>query len=48
MREIARAALRELDLDYVITLVSGGASRNYEIVLWNKPRDSLLDTTHLG
>lgn len=40
MREIARAALRELDLDYAITLISGGASRNYEIVLWDKPGDS--------
>ena len=40
MREIVRAALRELDLDYAITLVSGGASRNYEIVMWDKSRDS--------
>ena len=40
MREIARAALLELHLDYAITLVSGGASRNYEIVMWDKLRDS--------
>ena len=40
MREIARGVLLELDLDYAITLVSCGASRNYEIVMWDKPRDS--------
>ena len=40
MRDIARSALRELDLDYAITLVSSGASRNYEIVMWDKPRNS--------
>ena len=40
MRDIARSALRELDLDYVITLVSSGASRNYEIVMWDQPRNS--------
>lgn len=40
MREIAAAALRELDLDYSVTYVSGGASRNYEIVMWDKPHNS--------
>ena len=40
MRDIARSALRELDLDYAITLVSSGASRTYEIVMWDKPRNS--------
>ncbi len=40
MRAIARSALRELDLDYVITLVSSGASRNYEVVMWDQPRNS--------
>ena len=40
MREMALAALRDLDLDYSITLISGGASRNYEIVMWDKPRNS--------
>ena len=40
MREIAAAALRELDLDYVVTFVSGGASRKYEIVMWDKPHNT--------
>ncbi len=40
MREVARSALRELDLDYAITLVSSGASQNHEIVMWDKPRNS--------
>ncbi len=40
MREIAAAAIRDLDLDYAITLVSGGASRNYEIVMWDKPHNT--------
>ena len=40
MRDMARSALRDLDLDYVVTLVSGGKSCNYEIVMWDKPRDS--------
>ncbi len=40
MRDIARSALRELDLDYAITLVSSGASRTYEIAMWDKPRNS--------
>ena len=40
MREIVLAALRELNLDYSITLISGGASCNYEIVMWDKPRNS--------
>ena len=37
---MALTALRELGLDYSITLISGGASRNYEIVMWDKPRNS--------
>ena len=40
MREIAAIALRELDLDYLVTYVSGGASRNYEIVMWDKPHNT--------
>lgn len=40
MRALARSALRNLDLDYVVTLVSGGRGRSYEIVMWDKPRDS--------
>ena len=37
MREIAIMVLQQLDLDYGVTLVSGGASGNYEIVMWDKP-----------
>ena len=33
MREIVHSALRALNLDYAITLISGGASRNYEVVM---------------
>ena len=40
MREVAHSALRELNLDYAITLISGGASQNYEIVMRDKPRNS--------
>ena len=40
MRDMARSALRDLNLDYAITLISSGKSRNYEIVMWDKPRDS--------
>ena len=40
MREIAAAAVQELDLDYTVTFVSGGASRNYEIVMWDRPHNT--------
>ena len=40
MREIATSVVRELGLDYAVTLVSGGASRNYEIVMWDKPHNT--------
>ena len=40
MREIAGRAIQELDLDYTVTLVSGGATKNFEIVIWDKPRGS--------
>ena len=40
MRQIASAAIQELQLDYTVTLVSGGASKNVEIVIWDKTRDS--------
>ncbi len=40
MREVAHSALRILNLDYDITLISGGASNDYEIVMWDKPRNS--------
>ena len=40
MRKIASEAIQELQLDYAVTLVSGGASKNVEIVIWDKTRDS--------
>ena len=40
MRQMAQSALRALNLDYAITLISVGGSRNCEIVMWDKPRDS--------
>ena len=40
MRKIASAAIQELQLDYTVTLVLGGASKNVEIVIWDKTRDS--------
>ena len=40
MRENATSAVRELGLDYAVTFVSGGASRNYEIVMWDKPHNT--------
>lgn len=40
MRDMARSALRDLNLDYAITLVSIGESCDCEIVMWDKPRDS--------
>ncbi len=40
MRDVAAAVLTALDLDYQITFVSGGESGNYEIVMWDRPRNS--------
>jgi len=40
MREVAQRVVDELDLDYAITMVSGGESGNYEIVMWDRPRNS--------
>ncbi len=40
MRDIANSILAELDLDYQITLISGGESGDYEIVMWDRPRNS--------
>ena len=36
MRDVAHHVLRELGLDYTITLVSGGESGNYEIVMYDR------------
>lgn len=40
MREAAQSALRQLDLDYAITSISGGAGQDCEIVMWDKPKNS--------
>ena len=40
MREIAGQVVRELGLDYAVTLVSGGESGNYEIVMCDRPHGS--------
>ncbi len=40
MRDIVDTILTELGLDYRITLVSGGEGGNYEIVMWDRPRNS--------
>ena len=40
MRDIAAGVLRDLHLPYAITLISGGASHNYEIVMYDESRDS--------
>ena len=40
MREIAGRVVRELGLDYTVTLVSGGESGKYEIVMCDRPRES--------
>ena len=40
MRDVVHSSLRELNLDYAITSISVGASHNYEIVMWDKHRNS--------
>ena len=35
-----RRVVRELGLDYLITMVSGGGSGNCEVVMWDRPRNS--------
>ena len=40
MREVAQRVFRELGLDYRVTLVSGGESGNYEIVMCDRPHRS--------
>ena len=40
MRDIAQRVLKELGLDYLITMVSGGGSGSYEVVMWDRPRNS--------
>ena len=40
MRDVAHHVLRELGLDYAVTLVSGGESGNYEIVMYDRSHGS--------
>ena len=40
MKELAQRILEELNLDYAVTLVSSGEHGTYEIVMWDRPRDS--------
>ena len=40
VKELAQRVLDELDLDYAVILVSGGEHGTYEIVMWDRPRDS--------
>ena len=40
MREVVRRVVRELGLDYTVTLVPGGEHGNYEIVMSDRPRGS--------
>ena len=40
MRDIAQRVLKELGLDYLITMVSGGGSGICEVVMWDRPRNS--------
>ena len=55
MRDVALSALRQLDLDYAITSISGGAGQDYEIVMWDRcqwqPKTAhfgQLKTAHFG
>ena len=40
VKELAQRVLNELELDYAVTLVSGGESGNYEIAMWDRPHDT--------
>ena len=40
MRQIALEVVEKLRLNYTITLISGGESGKFEIVMWDQPRDS--------
>ena len=47
--DIAIEARREFNLDYGMTLVSGGASRIHKIVMWDPAaQQPLIDSTVLG
>ncbi len=40
IRNVAHWALHELDLDYAICSISVGLRHRFEIVLWDRPRNS--------
>ena len=40
MKELTQCVLSDLNLDYVVTLVSSGESGSCEIVMWDRPHDS--------
>ena len=40
MRQVALDVVEKLRLNYTITLISGGEAGRYEIVMWDRPRDS--------
>ncbi len=40
IRNVAHWALHELDLDYAICSIFVGLSHRFEIVLWDRPRNS--------
>ena len=40
IRTVAHWALHELDLDYAISAIFVGPHQRYEIVLWDRPRNS--------
>ena len=42
IRNVAHWALHELDLDYAIISIFVGPSHQYEIVLWDRPRNSFF------
>ncbi len=36
MRQIVQAALRDLELDYKVTMIAGGEKRNYDVVFFDE------------
>ena len=40
IRNVTHWALHELDLDYAISSIIVGLSHRFEIVLWDRPRNS--------
>ena len=48
MRDIAQRVVKQLGLDYLITMVSGGGSGNCEVVMWDRPRNSYFSIRLTG